>query len=784
MASGDNLGDLQVSVTGDFSELQTAIDQSVQVAQDGSQQIASALQAVSDASGLAGRDLEIFQGIVEADAQSGIALEQSLQDIAGSAATVGDAIAGGAAAALESLQTAEEGAGEAATQAAGQVEELGAATTTAAESAHEGEGAFGSLGETLLELSGIALTVEGLKELAVEALSTYANVEKSTIALTALTGSSENATTAIEDLKSLALQDALSFPTLVTAYQRMVAFGFSAEQIPHTLQAAADAAAATGRNIDQVTNSIDRLALSGTAGARQLATLGISLNDLAGALGVTSAEAAKAFKALDVTERLDIINAALVKYQGVAQAVAEGVAGQFQNLQTKTEFVFESIGQAAAPAAAAIMAFASDAVLPAAQLVANSFANLGKAESDFANTVATALPGAIVSAVGAMTGLKVSASEVSQAVQDSNAVANSFQSSLVDAFAPGVRIAMLALGFLNLEIQNITNTAPGADQMIQSFTNHLHALQSAAQMGGQSFQTAWNFSLIEAGFGGIDKGTQDLVLTQQQLRTAVDTASISVQTLTAMLQQGKTVTDSGVSTANLLAAAHVRLDAANKALATSIGESTKAAKDQKDSWDALVTTEQKNNDALTQATDTWDALSSAFNSGKDTVGGLAVNLKTLEDAANNVAAAFLKATGSVQQWDANAVTLAAGIQTEANQFTTLQNAVSKTSAVFDTLQKAYQDSVAAGTQTDQQLQILTLAFNDQQKAIGAFQKATEQAVGSLSDLTGIAADVNTVMVNGQAVTVASAKGFVSFSDAVKGSTDAITPSQRSRNRAN
>ena len=96
MADGtDNLGDLQVNVTGDFSELQNAIDQAATVAQTGASEIAGSLQSIADASGLVGRDLEIFQQLLEQDAAAGVTLSQSLEDLAGSASTVGETIAGG-----------------------------------------------------------------------------------------------------------------------------------------------------------------------------------------------------------------------------------------------------------------------------------------------------------------------------------------------------------------------------------------------------------------------------------------------------------------------------------------------------------------------------------------------------------------------------------------------------------------------------------------------------------------------------------------------------------------
>lgn len=258
-----------------------------------------------------------------------------------------------------------------------ELKELGEATDRATES-------LSHMVEGLIQLAEALVVTEALKEFGEEALTTYANIQKATISLTALTGSSEGAKEAIEGLKAIAISDALSFPQLVQAYQRMTAFGFASDQIPGVLKAAANAAAATDKSFEEVSNAIDRMALSGTTSSRQLATLGISLGDLAKALGVTTADAAAAFKALDTGDRLTALSAALQKYGDVAAAVAGSIAGQWQNLKSKTEFVFESVGQALAPVASKLMQLLSNDVLPFLQSLVDAFQRLPEPVQDFA----------------------------------------------------------------------------------------------------------------------------------------------------------------------------------------------------------------------------------------------------------------------------------------------------------------------------------------------------------------------------------------------------------------
>lgn len=278
------------------------------------------------------------------------------------------------------------------------LQQIGEATDRATES-------LKGMVEGLIQLGEALAVTEALHEFGEEALTTYANVQKASISLTALTGSSEGAEQAINALKGVAISDALSFPQLVQAYQRMTAFGFSSTQIPGVLQAVANAAAATDKPFEAVADAVDRMALGGNAASRQLASLGISLNDLGAAMGVAAAEAAATFKALDTGDRLTALSNALSKYGDVAKQVAGSISGQWQNLKTQTEFVFETVGQALAPVATQLMQLLSQDVLPFLQGIADGFNKLPTPIKDFA-VVAGIAAAAIPTLTLAMSGLQ------------------------------------------------------------------------------------------------------------------------------------------------------------------------------------------------------------------------------------------------------------------------------------------------------------------------------------------------------------------------------------------
>ncbi|HEX4276449.1 MAG TPA: hypothetical protein VHZ74_13895 [Bryobacteraceae bacterium] len=201
-----------------------------------------------------------------------------------------------------------------------------------------------AMGEKLGELAGEFLAFEGMKKLAEESIEAAAGIEKTTIALTALTGSASIASNTIEKMESLASSEALSFPELLAASQHMTAIGLSLEQIEPALAAAGNAAWALGTNVSDVSSRMEGMALSGMASARQLKALGLSSDDLGKTLGVTADQAAKTFKALDETDRLTALTLAMGKFGDVATQEANATAGSWINVKNAWHEAAVTIG--------------------------------------------------------------------------------------------------------------------------------------------------------------------------------------------------------------------------------------------------------------------------------------------------------------------------------------------------------------------------------------------------------------------------------------------------------
>lgn len=162
-------------------------------------------------------------------------------------------------------------------------------------------------------------------------------------------------------MKELAGANALSFPQLLTAAQRMTAMGMTVEQVNATVQRTADIAFASGRSFDEVSNSMERMALSGTLNNRQLVQLGVSMDDFVKALedlgsmeDLNAETATKMFKALDMEDRLKVIDDATKKFAGDGKQAVDTLSGSWQNLKTQFDLAMDGMGEKMATTATAV----------------------------------------------------------------------------------------------------------------------------------------------------------------------------------------------------------------------------------------------------------------------------------------------------------------------------------------------------------------------------------------------------------------------------------------------
>jgi len=105
----------------------------------------------------------------------------------------------------------------------------------------------------------------------------------------------------------------------------------------------------TGKSIESMQGSLQKMVMSGNAGQRQLQNLGITTEDLAAAMGVSADEAKEAFEALTPDQRLE----ALTKAMGDGTQANEMYKNSYEGLKTQAETAMSglmgAIGQGILP---------------------------------------------------------------------------------------------------------------------------------------------------------------------------------------------------------------------------------------------------------------------------------------------------------------------------------------------------------------------------------------------------------------------------------------------------
>lgn len=380
--------DLNISVGADITPLQSQLEKIPQIAQQVGDQFNAAFSRTGQIDQATASTSQMSQAAAEAakawDDLGGAtsSAAASLDQVRGSAQGLIDPLnSGGAAAgnlrdalasAKQTLSDTQQGfslgvassndLAAAQQNVANVLQQMYPQWTATGEGVNQVGDAFRAAAAQALVFGAGLLTLNALKDFAESALMAYANLQKFQIGLTQLTGSASEAQARIEALQALAQNDALSFPSLLVAEQRMTAFGLAQNQILPAMQAIADAAAANVRDFDQVANSFERIGLSGVAMNRQLASIGVNMKDLGTAMGEADAPTKQItadFKELPEAARFDVLTVAFEKFSGSAKAQAGGLSGEITKLHNAWRFFLDDIGAALAPMASKLAEFFS-----------------------------------------------------------------------------------------------------------------------------------------------------------------------------------------------------------------------------------------------------------------------------------------------------------------------------------------------------------------------------------------------------------------------------------------
>ena len=614
--SSQPIGELPVLITGDFSELEQSIQQATQAADAGAASISKAFDVPNLTEGLTNQ-LDLF-----ADAA------QSAGDAAGRAASQLELFDSNAITAADSMQQAGDGLASISTnaeQAAGSIDNAGVSLHGASSEAEGAESVFAGLGEELLKAGVAFASFEGLKDLGEEAVSAFATVQSVTIGLTQLTGSAQTADTVITQIKQLADTEPFAFPEIAPTVQKMVALGVAASQIPGVMQAVADSAAATGNSFQQVANSFDRMSLSGTVNARALVQLGISTQDLANVMGVASGQVKAAFLAMDQSDRIDTLQAALEKFAGSAEAQAQGIAGQWQILQNHFEEAMVSIGEALAPAGGLLIDFGNVAA-KVLQGFGNDFVTAETDLKNFANAAANTVLNIVVS----FTGMKAPAGQAASAFD--------LLYTAMTTGNPVVLVASKTFGTLKDGVETatkamnaFTGTGPEIDAMNAMLAKGTAAhTQSVKDLGAQ-------YQDLGIKLTSLTTPSQDFVDQQTKLTKAVADDKTAIGELTAEQAAGKDVT--------------LALALANQQLEKDTAALTPTTKAATDSIAGIEQAAAKAQNTFESSLDVYDEVKQRFDDGQASAAELDQAYTKLESSAKKAGQAIADATGIQVQWN-------------------------------------------------------------------------------------------------------------------------------------
>ena len=200
-------------------------------------------------------------------------------------------------------------------------------------------------------------------------LTAAANMEQQQVALTTMLGSTEKATELLSDLQAFAASTPFQFEELVDASKRMIAFGFSAEEVTQKLGMIGDVSAGLSQPIGDMIYLFGQIKTQGRAMTQdlmQFANRGVPIYDeLAKVLGVSTSEVKKfaeqgkiGFKEID--QVFKNLTSEGGKFAGLMDAQSQTLAGRWSNFNDQLDRTAVALGkEMAGPASDLITIFSA-----------------------------------------------------------------------------------------------------------------------------------------------------------------------------------------------------------------------------------------------------------------------------------------------------------------------------------------------------------------------------------------------------------------------------------------
>jgi hypothetical protein len=472
----------------------------------------------------------------------------------------------------------------AADSAASALAGMGQSADAAGAGLHEVEPAVQQTTSSLEGMVGALVAVGAALEFTQEfiefghaALEAADAVDDATKAMGMLGGSADQAEGSVGKLRDIAKDDALSMPEILKASTRMTAFLGSSQPVPGIMRALGDSAAVMGTSLSGASAGFEKIVSSGELSTKGLLKLGLTLEDVAKAMHTTADKAKDAFKALDQSQQIAVMEQALRKFDGAAKSLADDSLGAMARAGLAWEEVLEAIGTALDPVVKKMADFVTTDIVPFIQNLVHAFQELPE---PVRNTVIGIglLAAAIVPIAGGLAALMAAVAAIGPALAPVGAAFVSLGTSITGVGAGYT--SMLAAGVLRtagwiavavavLELANaylkMKEAEKGLEQATKLQQDNLASLEislkrqganieevSKAYHNGEISYTTYLQKLRDVGMelGKAAKAHADHAAAATASTSALSGAAIKMQTLRDAVASTKTTLDQATATFN------------------------------------------------------------------------------------------------------------------------------------------------------------------------------------------------------------------------------------------
>lgn len=250
-----------------------------------------------------------------------------------------------AKAALADMETELRNTDKALTDGAAETKALGDATAQASAEARRAGGIFSSLGGIIKSslvfgavYEGLNMVADGFRQVVTAGISFNANMEQNQVAFTQMLGSAQKAQQLLQQITQFAASTPFELPQVEDLSKKLLAFGFSAQQVIPMLKDIGDAAAGLGlgaEGAERITLAIGQMQAKGRVQADemlQLVEAGIpAWQILADAMGVSQAKLQQ------------MVSKGLVPADKAIQALLDGMEKRFPNMMEQQSKTFTGL---------------------------------------------------------------------------------------------------------------------------------------------------------------------------------------------------------------------------------------------------------------------------------------------------------------------------------------------------------------------------------------------------------------------------------------------------------